>query len=240
LTETARRLEMIDAAKTKIARLPCPTPIGESTYLIFTKLYFYLSLHLCVPLPNTEPVAKCQTGNSTFQTSRYSPTASPSPTNKPTPRFGRDSRNSLFSTYDQTRSTSPSKTKSSKSPRATASPSYGYGYTASQPSPSYSPSYDQQHNHNLSSNPGPAFSAYPGASSSSSTLDAGQAGFRAATPNSRGQYSSSVLDELESQNDEHVGILTGKVKELKNVCFHIHSPFPNSRVIERSKKGGEG
>lgn len=46
--------------------------------------------------------------------------------------------------------------------------------------------------------------------------------FRSATPNSRGQFSAAVLDELESQNDnEHVGILTGKVKQLKDV-----SKFP--------------
>lgn len=41
--------------------------------------------------------------------------------------------------------------------------------------------------------------------------------FRSATPNSRGQYSAAVLDELESQNDEQVGVLSSKVKELKNV-----------------------
>lgn len=43
--------------------------------------------------------------------------------------------------------------------------------------------------------------------------------FRSATPNSRGQYSAAVLDELESQNDEHVGVLTSKVRMLKDVCF---------------------
>jgi len=41
--------------------------------------------------------------------------------------------------------------------------------------------------------------------------------FRSATPNSRGQYSAAVLDELESQNEEHVGVLTGKVRMLKDV-----------------------
>lgn len=43
--------------------------------------------------------------------------------------------------------------------------------------------------------------------------------YRAATPNSRGQYSAAVLDELESQNDEHVGVLTSKVKMLKDVSY---------------------
>ena len=46
--------------------------------------------------------------------------------------------------------------------------------------------------------------------------------YRSATLNSRGQYSAAVLDELESQTDEHVGVLTSKVKMLKDVCF---SPF---------------
>jgi hypothetical protein len=49
-------------------------------------------------------------------------------------------------------------------------------------------------------------------------LGGGREGFRPATPNTRGQYSSAVLDELESQNDEQVGVLTGKVKMLKDVC----------------------
>jgi blocked-early-in-transport protein 1 len=46
--------------------------------------------------------------------------------------------------------------------------------------------------------------------------------YRAATPNSRGQYSAAVLDELESQNDEQVGVLTSKVRMLKDVCFFFH------------------
>lgn len=41
--------------------------------------------------------------------------------------------------------------------------------------------------------------------------------YRSATPNSRGQYSAATLDELESQNDDHAGVLIGKVKMLKDV-----------------------
>ncbi|KAJ9129915.1 hypothetical protein NKR19_g10129, partial [Coniochaeta hoffmannii] len=41
-------------------------------------------------------------------------------------------------------------------------------------------------------------------------------GFRAATPNSRGQYSGAVLDELESQNDAQVEGIMGKVRILKD------------------------
>lgn len=42
-------------------------------------------------------------------------------------------------------------------------------------------------------------------------------GFRSATPNSRGQYSGAVLDELESQNDAQVEGIMGKVRILKDV-----------------------
>lgn len=42
-------------------------------------------------------------------------------------------------------------------------------------------------------------------------------GFRPATPNSRGQYSGAVLDELESQNDAQVEGIMGKVRVLKDV-----------------------
>jgi hypothetical protein len=120
--------------------------------------------------------------------------------------FGRSERDDLFSTYN--RSASPSKSKPSK-PRSPYGAG-GYGYT--------SPASDT------------SFSAYPGASSNGSLYPGTSAGggggnepFRAATPNSRGQYSAAVLDELESQNDnEHVGILTSKVKQLKDVRT---SPF---------------
>lgn len=36
---------------------------------------------------------------------------------------------------------------------------------------------------------------------------------------SRGQYSDAVLNELESQNDQHVEGILGKVKILKDVSF---------------------
>lgn len=41
--------------------------------------------------------------------------------------------------------------------------------------------------------------------------------YRPAAPNSRGQYSASVLEELESQNDTQVEGLSAKVKMLKDV-----------------------
>lgn len=48
--------------------------------------------------------------------------------------------------------------------------------------------------------------------------------YRPATPNSRGQYSASVLEELESQNDAHVEGLSAKVKMLKDVCRTCGAP----------------
>lgn len=41
--------------------------------------------------------------------------------------------------------------------------------------------------------------------------------FRPATPNRKGQYSDAVLNELESQNDDQVAGILGKVRTLKNV-----------------------
>ena len=114
--------------------------------------------------------------------------------------FGRaDAKTDLFSSYN--RSASPSKSKNKPQPGGAggsgsgARSSYGYGYNSSE---------------HLT----PAFGAYPGANSGANGV-----GYRPATPNSRGQYSSAVLDELESQNEEQVGVLTGKVKMLKDVSF---------------------
>ncbi|KAF2660845.1 hypothetical protein K491DRAFT_620391, partial [Lophiostoma macrostomum CBS 122681] len=128
-------------------------------------------------------------------------------------RFGRDtSRNSLFSSYDN-RSTSPSKHKPS---RPTSGSGLGYGYTP----PSST-------DHLSAANAGPAFSAYPGANGSSSASP----GFRPATPNSRGQYSAAVLDELESQNEDQVGVLSGKVRELKNLTHLIGNEIRDSSAL---------
>lgn len=132
-------------------------------------------------------------------------------------RFSRqDARDDLFSSYNRSASPSKSKNKARASPYSGGG---GYAYTAPT-SPSGSP----------------GFGAYPGASShgNGNLYPGGSSGggsgygvgrgkddamFRSATPNSRGQYSAAVLDELESQNDEHVGVLTSKVRMLKDVCF---------------------
>lgn len=46
----------------------------------------------------------------------------------------------------------------------------------------------------------------------------GDGGYRSATPDKKGRYADAVYNELESQNDEQVGIMTEKVKMLKSVC----------------------
>ncbi|KAL1607324.1 protein transport protein bet1 [Nothophoma quercina] len=137
-------------------------------------------------------------------------------------RFGRDTaRNDLFSTYNRSASPSKSKNKARASPYNSAG---GYGL----PSPS----------------DGPGFSAYPGASTNGSLYGgyggssygvggSGQSdgGYRGATPNSRGQYNSATLDELESQNEEQTGVLIGKVKMLKDLTHLIGDEIRDSTTL---------
>ena len=128
--------------------------------------------------------------------SRYAQTLHPSMTQANDNRYNshltqRESRSSLFSNYDDH--------PSSQSPGG-GRPGSGYGnrYGADS-SPAQGASG--------------AFSAYPNGGASPS----GNQQFRAATPNSRGQYSDAVLSELESQNDDHVSGILGKVGKLKEV-----------------------
>jgi len=148
-------------------------------------------------------------------------------------RFTRaDPRDDLFSSYN--RSASPSKTKNkSRASPYNASISQGYGYPGSS-ADAYPGSGGS------GSGIGNRGGLYPGGSAGGNAYGGGGYGgygvgggsgrggdrdgdgiYRSATPNSRGQYSAAVLDELESQNDEHVGVLTGKVKMLKDVCFPL-------------------
>lgn len=46
----------------------------------------------------------------------------------------------------------------------------------------------------------------------------GGGSYRHAETNNKGQYSDAVLSELESQNDEQLAGISGKVKRLKDVC----------------------
>ncbi|KAB5582625.1 hypothetical protein GE09DRAFT_1075739 [Coniochaeta sp. 2T2.1] len=58
-----------------------------------------------------------------------------------------------------------------------------------------------------------------------------RAGFRPATPNSRGQYSGAVLDELESQNDAQVEGIMGKVRILKDMTVAIGDEIRESSAL---------
>ncbi|KAK6428141.1 protein transport protein bet1 [Oleoguttula sp. CCFEE 5521] len=138
----------------------------------------------------------------------------------------RDSRNSLFSSYDaQTRSRP---TSASSAPPRTSS--------RNSPLPAYNSSpYGHDAHLNPEPSGGPAFSAYPGERHS------GDGGFRPATPNRKGQYSGAVLDELESQNDEQVSVMMGKVRMLKDITVAIGDEIRDSSALaEKMNDGFEG
>lgn len=137
--------------------------------------------------------------------SRYAPTPTHPQQPNQTRRFNqRDgNRSSLFSGYDQQTRSRPSSV-SPAPPRSYNSPSNSsYGYNADAGGPSNN-----------------AFSAYPSSNGGFGGSGTGLGdGFRSATPNPKGQYSDAVLSELESQNDEQVSVLSGKVAMLKDVSL---------------------
>ncbi|KAI9750795.1 MAG: hypothetical protein M4579_006296, partial [Chaenotheca gracillima] len=55
--------------------------------------------------------------------------------------------------------------------------------------------------------------------------------FRPATPNSRGQYSDSVLSSLESQNDNELEGMSAKVKMLKDITVAIGDEIRDSSAL---------
>ncbi|TGZ83879.1 hypothetical protein EX30DRAFT_93777 [Ascodesmis nigricans] len=59
----------------------------------------------------------------------------------------------------------------------------------------------------------------------------GVGGYRAATPNRKGQYSTQVLEELESQNDEQVDGLSKKVRMLKDITVAIGEEVRSSTSL---------
>jgi len=57
-------------------------------------------------------------------------------------------------------------------------------------------------------------------------------GFRPATPNSKGQYSTSVLEELESQNEvTATTLLSQKVSQLKTLTVAIGDEIRDSSTL---------
>lgn len=86
------------------------------------------------------------------------------------------------------------------------------------------------------SNTGPE--TYGGSSSSDGGANGGVGGFRAATPNKKGQYSDSVLSELESQNEDELQGMTAKVRMLKDVCVSLVSAR-HHLVVSRDSRDTE-
>ncbi|CEJ85525.1 Putative ER-golgi snare complex subunit [[Torrubiella] hemipterigena] len=76
------------------------------------------------------------------------------------------------------------------------------------------------------SNPYGAPGGYPGQNQNGSG-----AGYRTATPNSRGQYSDATLNELESQNDSQVAGILGKVRTLKDMTVAIGDEIRDSSAL---------
>lgn len=79
-----------------------------------------------------------------------------------------------------------------------------------------------------------SYGGYPGPSTASPHLGVESrsgSGFRPATPNSRGQYSNAVLDELESQNDAQVDGILGKVRVLKDMTVAIGDEIRDSSAL---------
>ncbi|TDZ23030.1 Protein transport protein bet1 [Colletotrichum sidae] len=68
--------------------------------------------------------------------------------------------------------------------------------------------------------------------------DNGTRSFRPATPNSKGQYSDAVLNELESQNDAQVEGIMGKVKLLKNMTVAIGDEIRDSSALAEKMNDG--
>ncbi|OAA67849.1 snare complex subunit [Niveomyces insectorum RCEF 264] len=70
---------------------------------------------------------------------------------------------------------------------------------------------------------------YPGGGSNG--LPPQNGGFRAATPNRKGQYSDAVLNELESQNDQQIEGILGKVRVLKDMTVAIGDEIRDSSAL---------
>ncbi|WEW61815.1 protein transport protein bet1 [Emydomyces testavorans] len=91
-------------------------------------------------------------------------------------------------------------------------------------------SYSGSKERNRPNSRSPAYSGsgYGLAGSSNGHVDGG---YRAATPNKKGQYSDSVLSSLESQNDTEVEGITAKVKMLKDITLAIGDEIRESSAF---------
>ncbi|KAI1844139.1 hypothetical protein JX265_011033 [Neoarthrinium moseri] len=80
---------------------------------------------------------------------------------------------------------------------------------------------------------GYGYGGYPGANNNGNGghLGVENRGFRPATPNSRGQYDTATLDELESQNDQEVSGIMSKVKVLKTLSVAMGEEIRDSSAM---------
>lgn len=67
---------------------------------------------------------------------------------------------------------------------------------------------------------------------------AASSSFRAATPNSRGQYGDTTMSELESQNDMELEGLSAKVKMLKDITVAIGDEVTDSSRLLSTMNDG--
>ncbi|QDS72912.1 hypothetical protein FKW77_007857 [Venturia effusa] len=125
----------------------------------------------------------------------------------------REGKSSLFSAYDERqRSASPSKNKP------------GSGYSS---------------RYGGATEPQSAFGAYPSTPYSNGTPSTSAASqFRTATPDKKGRYSDAVLSELESQNDEHISGILGKVGQLKQMTIAIGDEIRDSSALAQQMNSG--
>ncbi|EMR71778.1 putative er-golgi snare complex subunit protein [Eutypa lata UCREL1] len=120
----------------------------------------------------------------------------------------RDSRSALFEGYNGGGNDAASRRQYSASPNSVGG---GYGYGGY---------------------PGGSSNGTPvGGSGSGGHLGVDSRNYRPATPNKRGQYSDAVLNELESQNDQHVDGILGKVKILKEMTTAIGDEIRDSSAF---------
>ncbi|KAK9453330.1 hypothetical protein V1511DRAFT_512964 [Dipodascopsis uninucleata] len=75
-------------------------------------------------------------------------------------------------------------------------------------------------------------------SRSNSPAPSASSGMRAASPNSRGQYSDYVMSQLESQNDNELDNLTAKVRILKDITTKIGDEVRDSSKFMQNLENG--
>ncbi|KAJ9636523.1 uncharacterized protein PV06_01569 [Exophiala oligosperma] len=122
---------------------------------------------------------------------------------------------------------------SSLNRRAAPSSALFQDYPGSRPSSSSSPRPGYAYN-SQPDRPASSSSPYlnPYASTNGSTPHESNSSFRSATPNSKGQYSTSVLEELEAQNEiSATSLLSQKVSQLKTLTIAIGDEIRDSSTL---------